>query len=509
MMRVLYIRKILFFLVICPVFSACMPLIAESRTIVLGGQKGWPALSVSKGITTGTGRFGYTCLQLDTNSPDVSRDTDLLLHFEQVDMPDSAGKYKTVKNSLIRTDKSAMGKYAALSLGTGSGMILRGIPGSMFGSGGRVGSFTIEFWLAPSIAENGETVFSWRSSRNEGGYPVYQMITVSFFGNHLEWKLSNVFDGYTASDGEVTLSGTRTVIPDVWSLHRLSFNEETGLLEYSIDEHTEALKYVTSTGHERGTIYEPVLGVPANIEICPQYTGRIDDFRITGTSETENGTDFSGDPVCGLYYDTYKKSGGRFETQPIATRPGSILNAVTAVTAIPPQTEIRLYARAGDNFFNWTDTEPAWIPVRNGFPVSAVSGLYFQIAADLFPDGAGKQTPSITQITLTYTEQPLPLPPFTVKAVAGDGSVILTWSYSVDDTAGGYYIYYGERPGEYLGRSAAEGPSPVDAGNTASCTLTGLKNGTIYYFAIAAWSRFDKRIAGQLSQEVFARPYGR
>ena len=101
------------------------------------------------------------------------------------------------------------------------------------------------------------------------------------------------------------------------------------------------------------------------------------------------------------------------------------------------------------------------------------------------------------------------IPPFTVKAQAGNGSVTLSWSCSVDNTTGGYYIYYGTRPGEYLGRFAAEGNSPINVGNTTSYKITGLENGKIYYFAIASWSALDDRIVGPLSKEVYARPASR
>ena len=103
---------------------------------------------------------------------------------------------------------------------------------------------------------------------------------------------------------------------------------------------------------------------------------------------------------------------------------------------------------------------------------------------------------------MTYKENEPPLPPFYVKATAGNGSVELIWSHTIDKSTS-YYVYYGERPGEYLGRVALEGSSPVKVGIQNSIRLTGLKNGRIYYFAVA--SEYNGQI-GPLSQEVYARP---
>ncbi|MBP5284231.1 MAG: fibronectin type III domain-containing protein, partial [Treponema sp.] len=179
------------------------------------------------------------------------------------------------------------------------------------------------------------------------------------------------------------------------------------------------------------------------------------------------------------------------------------------VMNVPAQTEVKFYVRSSDTCYGWKENEPKWQEVIPGEEISELKGVYFQVAAELLPDGWGTVTPSITQISLNYIEQEAPLPPFTVYAESGDSCVTLTWSYSVDENADGYYIYYGNRSGEYLGRTALEGPSPVKAGNTTSITLTGLKNGTIYYFAVSAYSKVDGRINGTLSKEVFARPSAR
>ena len=471
---------------------------AEESVITLGGKKGWSKIQKMDGVVYGTGRYGYQSIVLDTNKRVAEDSSDLLLDFEGKVVIDQTGNYTVEENKLLNSTSAKMGKGAGLSRGKG-GIRLSGANGSLFGSTGSTGSFLIEFWLCPSIAENGEMVFSWRSSRTENNYPLYQMISAGFYNNHLQWRFTNVFQDYKQNGGLIELASYKTMIPNVWAHHSISYDQDSGLLEYRIDGKLEDMKYVTTNGREMGGyIYSPILGVAADIEICPSYTGRIDDFHIQRKSES--------DSSAALRYDSYKKDGGRFVTEPIMVGLSSVLQKIDAITTEPAQTDVVLYARAGDNYFNWTDTEPVWVPVANHQQIENVKGKYFQVAVDLYTDGNGSKTPSVTQLDLHYTEASAPLPPFTLIAEPGNGQVTLTWSYSVDDSAGGYYVYYGERPGEYLGREAVQGPSPVNVGNTAKVTITGSKNGKIYYFAVATYSNQDERIVGSLSKEVYARP---
>jgi len=492
----MHTKRILFFATVCLLISGNV--FAEDKVITLGGKDGWSQVQRMDGVEIGSGRYGYDCIQLDTNGRNVSDATDLLLDFEDRQFGDISGHYNIEENKMQYSSSAKMGSGSGLSRGTG-GIRLSGTPSSIFGKSGLTGSFVIEFWLCPSIAENGEVVLSWRSSRTERNYPLYQMISASFYNNHLRWDFTNVFNGYTENGGEISVSSSRTIIPNVWAHHSLSYDDDTGLIEYRIDGRLEDMRYATTNSREHGgSIYSPYLGVPADMEICPSYTGRIDDFHIQRSAKTESSAQ--------LRYDSYRKTGGRFVTSPLLASRCASLTRVDAVTSEPAQTDVVMYVRAGDNYFNWNENEPEWIPVSNHGEIENVSGLYFQLAVELYPDGNGSKTPSVTQIDVHYQEVPSPLPPFTLIAEPGNGQVTLSWSYSVDDAAGGYYVYYGERPGEYLGREAYQGQSPVNVGNTAKVTLTGLKNGKIYYFAIATYSKYDDRIVGTLSKEVYARP---
>lgn len=489
--------------------AGCSSLFAESKQIILGGKAGWPVFQYEENVTTGSGRFGYDCIELATNSFVFDEYTDLLVDFEDAMNPVSAGAYDILSNNLKTSSNALIDKSAGLSRNIG-GFSLLGRPGTFFGSEGLMGSFSIEFWLCPSIAENGEVILNWESSKNVRGRLVYQLLNCIFDGGHLDWTIANLFDGYAGDDGkgEFHLKGSSTIIPDTWTYHALSYDCESGIFEYLVNGITEDIRYITSNGKEDGYASLVVMGTPSALEFCNEYTGKIDEIRILRRPYTP--PDYQSAEAAGaLGRMLYQPSGGRFETRPITVSTGSVLNSLTAEMNVPSQTEIQFFVRSGDNFFNWNDSYPQWKPVLSGEKIEGVSGMYFQVACELYPDGNGSVSPSVTQISLDFTELPLPLPPFSVKAEAGNGSVTLKWNYSVDETAGGYYIYYGNRPGEYLGRIAVEGVSPIKVGNTTSYTLTGLKNGTIYYFAVAAWSSLDDRIVGSLSKEVFARPLQR
>lgn len=479
-----------------------------AKEIMLGGKNGWADFQYEENLTKGKGRYGYDCVELATNSFVFDDYTDLLIDFENPAEPIAAGNYSIIRNSLKSSNQTILDKNAGLSRNIG-GMYLKGKPGTFFGSEGLLGSFAIEFWICPSIAENGETILNWESSKNVNNNLVYQIINCAFNSGHLEWTLSNIFDTLDMPiSNDVVLKGTSTVIPDKWGYHVLSFDCETGILEYVVNGITEDLKYITTNGREDGQVALVILGEPSEVEFCTEYTGKIDDIRILRRPYSP--PDYQSAEVAGkVGHVMYVPYGGRFISQPIIVSNGSKLNTLTAEMSLPSQTAICYYVRSGDNYYGWTEDYPQWVPVESGEEIEGVTGLYFQIQAELFPDGGGDSTPSITSISLDFTELPEPLPPFIVKAQAGNGSVTVSWNYSVDDTAGGYYLYYGSRPGEYLGRFALEGESPINVGNTTSYTITGLENGKIYYFAVAAWSVYDDRVVGNLSKEVFARPLAR
>ena len=99
-----------------------------------------------------------------------------------------------------------------------------------------------------------------------------------------------------------------------------------------------------------------------------------------------------------------------------------------------------------------------------------------------------------------------PAPPAGLTATAGNGKVTLSWRRVNDLNVRGYLVFYGPAPQNYLGTGATQGDSPVDAGSATTLEITGLDNGSIYYFTVASYDDSNPRQQSDFSAEVSARP---
>lgn len=62
----------------------------------------------------------------------------------------------------------------------------------------------------------------------------------------------------------------------------------------------------------------------------------------------------------------------------------------------------------------------------------------------------------------------------------GNGKVALMWDSNPEPDVKGYKLYYGFESGNYVGVK--------DVGNVTSYTLSGLQNGSEYFFALTAYN---------------------
>jgi len=179
---------------------------------------------------------------------------------------------------------------------------------------------------------------------------------------------------------------------------------------------------------------------------------------------------------------------------------------------------LNFFVRVSNELYRWDDSP--WIPVRPGAELpNTLRGRFVQVAADFHPSADGQTSPYLSELRVIYQAAEPPLPPTHLMAVARDGAVELSWRASLSRNIGGYFVYFGTAPGEYFGDRAIVDnviqASPINVGNRTSIRIEGLTNGTLYFFAVAAfdrpltsndgaWMAFPE--PGEFSREVAARP---
>jgi hypothetical protein len=186
---------------------------------------------------------------------------------------------------------------------------------------------------------------------------------------------------------------------------------------------------------------------------------------------------------------------------------GTLVKRVTARFEKPGDAEINFYIRTSDTFNTFERLKEDWSPFLPGTPFQGTRrGRYLQLMVEFFPDGRQERTPRLFEMAIVYKPDLAPGSPADLKAVPGNGKVTLAWKRVPEDDVRGYYVFYGDTPLNYQGEDAAEGPSPIDVGNVTSFELTGLENGKLYFFAVAAYDATAPPHLSEFHHEKSARP---
>ncbi len=464
----------------------------------------------TEGAVTRSGYKGQNDFAIAPAAYSPSQTADLLLHFDKGHESAGAGDWTVSAGPsfVIDPGRALLGEGAASFAGPASSLSLLPGPGALFATNSRFRDFSIEFWLYPSSAENGEVVLLWQSVRKMAGGVLPQRISCVVAGGRLMWGFANFFSAPGDSRPEqatndVQLRSRAPLVPRTWSHHLVRFDGDTGLLEYAVDGAVEAIAYTTVSGHEGGTVREPSVGSAAPLRLGVEYAGLVDEFRLSRAFVEKPSLHPYGkasavlvSPVADLGYGN------------------SRLLAVDAIMRAPGASSVEFAYRIADAWAAWRADAGDWTAFRPGerLPDSA-KGRFVQIRVELFPDGTGNLGPSLSSLSLRFEPDPPPPPPARLAATAKDGAAELRWTRVPEADLAGYLVYYGDAPGEYFGLGADQGPSPIDAGNTTTITITGIPNGRLLYFAVAAYDAAAGSAeggaasrAGEFSPESSARP---
>jgi hypothetical protein len=291
------------------------------------------------------------------------------------------------------------------------------------------------------------------------------------------------------------------------------------MIEYLVNGKSQAIEYASSTHREGGEVYTPIAGEGGSFTLGSRFMGLMDEFRIHSAWIERPGI------------QKYSVPSGRVETRAIDLGGGNsgilkveVLGGRSSVSGgrvenefrengrfrFTDDSELQFFIRTAENPYSWNDAD--WRTFTPGADLPEnIHGRYVQIAADFYPSGDGETSPYLEEIRIVYMPDDAPLPPASLVAVALDGAVQLNWKNSPDTDTAGYLVYYGTVKGEYFGEDAALGKSPINVGKRNSIVIDGLKNGVLYYFAVAAYDHMEyggsgSYHMGEFSREAPARP---
>lgn len=478
-------------------------LIAQShgmpQHILLGGKNGWNGIVSMNNTVFSSGRGGSPVILLKDSLYKTDDDTDLLIHFD-TKTDNIAGNYTIVKGENEISHKyRIIGTGAGIFLNDGMGTRLKPGQNAFFASGNANGSFTIEFWLNPAIAAGNEEIISFRSSLKDiKGSIIPQVFTCTLEGRKLIWNFNNFFFNPESHTSHVSLTSIDRLIPGEWHHHMLIFDSSSGLLEYYLDNTLEGTTYTTVTHKENGAPFIPIIGsvTPGVLVLGRSFTGFMDEFRIVKRVVTK--------PIL----TEFQNGSGRITSKYFTMkRGGSKLETVTLDFTAPDNSAVRCYYRVFSDYKQILENKRQWQPFIPGSVFSSDNtGLFFEIQLRLFSNGAGTLSPEIHSLDAVYDYNLPPLAPVFLKAIAGNHSVELKWDNRGEPDIKGYCIYYGTKSKQYTGVEAQEGPSPLTIDKMSSYTLHGLKNGTLYYFSVAAFDAAGPNSPGFFSEEAYSRP---
>ncbi|MDR0513366.1 MAG: fibronectin type III domain-containing protein [Treponema sp.] len=506
------------------------------RTITIGNASSWQAMERRLGIAEAPLVRPNPVLVLSgyaASDPSL----DLRLSFNEgapANFLDSRWRYDVSASPDLRVAPvpwNRTGTGAALFSGTTgitgqAPLEMRPRPHALFAPGNYIQDFSIEFWVFPQVIENGAQIATWTSYLPDGqGDFLFQRIQAIVTRNRLEWTFQNFFSAPGGSPHlSVRLEGS-PLIPRAWSHHLIRFDADIGIVEYWVDGVLEAVAYATSTGREGGEVFTPIAGEEGRWTLGMHFSGMIDVFHIHNRlveipqltrlpsrgGRVESGTLDLGRLNSRLL--RIEAFGGR-----TTNTAGRTVNRYTgnAPLRFGDHAEINFFARASNELFAWNNSP--WIPIAPGAPLpDTFRGRFVQIAADFYPSADGQTSPFLSEIRLVYQPAEPPPAPTNLVAVARNGAVELSWRASASRDVGGYFVFFGTSPGEYFGYHViVDGmilSSPIDVGNRTSVRIEGLSNGTLYFFAVAAYGDTPIITAngvfpevGAFSREVAARP---
>ncbi|MCG8570781.1 MAG: hypothetical protein MJB14_11635 [Spirochaetes bacterium] len=430
----------------------------------------------------------------------IDKDTDLYLSFDKNSAKDYKNNYKFSYSNFFHNENQAVIKESGFFFNDENRIELLGNSQSFFQPGINLDSFTISFWLNPRSYSTNEVILKIGSQYYDEQTDIVedQSISILFEEGKIFWDFKNMFFSKDDKLEHLRVETYDRINQNQWSHLQFIYNQFSGQLEIYINGIQSALILATKDQ----SINSPILNMKFHkknrslIYLAPQYTGMIDELLISRD-------------VKDISHDKYQVGGSELISHVFRVdNMGAYIKSIDFVDLHPYNSDILYYCRFSDQPFFSDDRfnpEIPWIPFTYN-NLKSKSIKYLQWKAILLPGKNNEFSPSLKEIKITYQSDLPPSKPKGLKVIAGNEKVKLKWLINSEKDLKGYKIYYGTKSGNYFGKDAAEGMSPISIGKTNQIEITGLKNNVIYYFTVTAFDDEQMVHESEFSEEVFERP---
>lgn len=493
--------------------TATTALSAEQLRAGHSGQTGFATIDPERGLR-GTEFFAAQDdsqdIRLRTVSYHDAPDNLLYFDFDQAVpelLRDRAGRYRIGEANYIYNQDARHGQGAALFNRLENRVVIRS-PEELWPGQGPSGDFTVEMWLKPLYFYRENVVFrklNMLEGRRRG-------LRIFLAQNHLFVDCENLFEDASGLLHSLRLGSSAPLRTGEWVHVAVSYEAARGRVRLFLNGREENVGQARDTAGVWQMVFHPLDRSP--IVLAETYAGALDEFRITSNArrpgDAANTSSFA--PLR-VDYETLRSSQAQGTVRSAVLRPRASNRSgasrvgrrarsgrISYRALEPPGTLLNFYVRTSEQPFaaDASDRQLPWRRVSAaGVSLDLGKFAYLQWRAELQADPDGLRTPVLRDLTLDYDQiQPPPAPAglaHIADAIVGGSSpntqrfanpdarrpaaLVLGWDRSPDSgvqaKGGGYYVYIGLRPGEYLGRLTlgADG-QPIRAGIQAVALQT-------------------------------------
>ena len=401
-------------------------------------------------------------IRLQTASYLKSLRTWLYLDFEEETaeaLHDKRGRFAVRRAFYLPSPNAHNGKRSALFNGPKHGVEID-LGQGIWDEQGYAQDFTIELWFYPLFLYRRNTLVEKTSfhEQKKGSFRI-GIEKGSVFA-----RFKNLFYDANGQARSLALFSNSKVKLKKWQHLALTYEAGKGRLVLYLNGKEQDVRFAKDKNtHGSWPMKFHDLDANAGLFIAKSFLGLVDEFRIADRALSPEKDELHISRYEALKVDFEAQTGrqksgtARSQVRSLPKRQKVRFGNISVQGIEPKGTALDVYIRYAHHPFNADSQEPRWQRVKGGY-LSLSSFRYFQWKAVLRSNPLGDSTPILKSLRMDYTPVQLPPAPRSlrlVRSLSKGRQVCLQWEYSPlqdDEVKSGYYIYYGLRPGEYMGR---------------------------------------------------------